>query len=243
MDEKNELNDIILDKNDATNNSKKIILSVATLGVVLIIVVVLMNSLSSNSTNNLPQPSAPEAILPPEPQVAMQEELADEPLFQDVEVIEEEPSFDENLDLIAKKLKEESLHKNVVVEEIEPLPAPAPVVKKPVQKHIVKEQPKPTIHKTEVRKVQETKVVQKTPQHNVKKHYIQVGSFSIYKPNDKFLKSITDNGFSYKFHEVIVKGKSIKKVLVGPFGSKKDARNALKTVRKNVIAGAFLVEI
>lgn len=230
MDEKNELNDIILDKNDTTNNSKKIILAVATLGVILIIVVVLMNSFSSDSTQNLPQPAAPEAILPPEPQMAVEEELAEEPLFREVEVLEDEPSFDENLDLIAKKLKEESLQKNVVVEEIKSMPQPKKVYQKP----------KPKVVKQVVHQAVTPKKVQVS---NAKHHFIQVGSFSIYKPNKKFLKSITDNGFSYKFHEVIVNGKSIKKVLVGPFGSKKEARNALGTVRKSVIAGAFIVEI
>jgi len=237
MEEKNELNDIILNKNDTNNNNKKIIFAVATLGVILIIVVVLMNSLSSDTTNNLPKAQAPEAILPPEPK--MNEELASEPLFQEIEVIEDEPSYDENLDMIAKKLKQESEEKDLVVENVKPK---KPLHKQPVEVKV--EKTKPSVKKVE-KHIEKKKpsANHKIEKSTTKKHYIQVGSFSIYKPNKKFLKSITDNGFSYKFHEVIVNGKSIKKVLVGPFGSRKDAKNALKTVRDTVIAGAFIVKI
>ena len=52
MQESNELNDIILNKGGPANNNKKIILAIATLGVILIVVVMLMNSLTSTGTDN-----------------------------------------------------------------------------------------------------------------------------------------------------------------------------------------------
>ncbi len=230
MNENNELNDIILNKNTSKNSNKKIILAVATLGVILIIVVMLMNSLSSNGTDNLPQ-----AVLPPEPQT---EATApeQEPLFEDIEVEEEQSNTDEDLDKIAKKLKEESfqednpeeiIEKEVVVEEIKK-PAPKQVVRKKesVKKRVVAE-------KKVVKKTQTSKVASRGS------YYIQVGSFSKYEPNSKFLNSITKLGFNYKFH----KANKVNKVLVGPFKTQKEAKSARRVLRAKIEPGAFLVKL
>lgn len=213
MEEKNQLNDIILNKGGATNNNKKIILAVATLGVILIIVVMLMNSLSSNGTDNLPQ-----AVLPPKPDSQATEQMPDEPLFEEVEVVQDEDS--NNLDAIAKKLKEESQAENKVVT---PEPESAPVVKAAPKKAAPA--------KASVPKVATSG-----------SFYVQVGSFSRYEPAKKFLKSITDKGFTYKYHKVTVNSKSLTKVLVGPFKTEKDARSALRVIRANIEPGAFLTK-
>ena len=214
MEEKNELNDIILNKGGSTNNNKKIVLAVATLGVILIIVVMLMNSLTSSGTDNLPQ-----AVLPPEPKVQTTPEIVDEPLFEEVEVIEEETSDNSNLDQIAQKLKQESFEEVVEVEE--PIVAVKPkVVSKPQAKK------KPVVKTT-----------------STKSYYVQVGSFSKYAPNKKFLKSITDKGFSYKYHKVTKNSKTLNKVLVGPFTKEQEARNALRVIRSSIESGAFLTKM
>lgn len=218
MNDKNELNDIILNKGNATNSNKKIILAVATLGIILIIVVMLMNSLSSNGTDNLPQ-----AVLPPEPQEQIAQENTDEPLFEDVDVVEEQSSSDEDLDKIAKKLKQESLEEDLTVEEVV-TPKPKPKVTK-VVKHTVKKQP--------VAKVAQVKASSSIT------YYIQVGSFSKYKPNKKFLHSITALGYKYKYHKIA----NTNKVLVGPFKSSNDAKKARHILRSKVEPGAFLVKL
>ena len=216
MEEKNELNDIILNKGGATNSNKKIILAVATLGIILIIVVMLMNSLSSNGTDNLPQ-----AALPPEPQMQTLTQNDEEPLFEEVEIVQDDANDKDEIALtqIAQKLKQESLKEEAT--------AVKPVVQK---KAVVKK-------KTVVKKA----LVQKTPK-KVKvatnQYYIQVGSFSKYEPNKKFLKSITSLGFHYKYHKV----KNLNKVLVGPFKTSKEAKDARRTLRAKVEPGAFLVK-
>jgi len=215
MNEKHELNDIILNKGGATNSNKKIILAVATLGVILIIVVMLMNSLSSNGTDNLPQ-----AILPPEPQSLAQNQIEEEPLFEEVEIIQEESSSDADLDLIAQKLKEESFEEETIIEE--------PVVVKKTRT-VVKKAPKPTVKKY----VPVKKTVQKGF------YYIQVGSFSKYEPNKKFLGSIKKLGYNYKYHKV----NGMNKVLVGPFKTSNEAKKARRTLRSKVEPGAFLVKL
>lgn len=218
MEEKNELNDIILNKGGANSNNKKIILAVATLGVILIVVVMLMNSLTSSGTDNLPQ-----AVLPPEPKIKSVTQTQDEPLFEEVEVVEEDTNSN-NLDEIAKRLKQESLAQEPPVAKVKKI---EPIIKKEVPKPVVAK-------KIETPKVQAT---------SGKQYYVQVGSFSKYEPNKKFLKSITDKGYSYKYHKITRNSKVLNKVLVGPFANEKEARSALKVVRSSVEPGAFLTKI
>lgn len=212
MNDKNELNDIILNKDTSNNSNKKIVLAVATLGVILIIVVMLMNSLSSNGTDNLPQ-----AVLPEEPQGQILQ-TQEEPLFEEV-VVEEETSSDEDLALIAQKLKEESLAEA----SVEVIQVQTPVVQK----------------ETVVKKSVVAKTVTPVSKASTISYYIQVGSFSKYKPNKKFLDSITKLGYSYKFHKVA----NLNKVLVGPFKNSNEAKNARRTLRSKVEPGSFLVKL
>jgi DedD protein len=221
MDDKNELSDIVLNKGNASGSNKKIILAVATLGVVLIVVVMLMNSMNSSTTNNLPQ-----AVLPPKPQKeAVKETAKNEPLFEEVKVIQDDTSSDADLDKIAQKLKQES-----AAQESPALENSAPVKTAPVvAKKSVKKVTKP---------VQQRATVKQSAPSSVK-YYIQVGSFSKYKPNKKFLSSIKKLGFNYKFY----KASNLNKVLVGPFKTRKEANNAKRVLRTKVEPGAFLVKL
>ena len=223
MEEKNELNDIILNKSTGVNGNKKIILVVATLGVILIIVVMLMNSLTSTGTDNLPQ-----AVLPPEPKSIIAQNIKEEPLFEDVEVIQEVKRESEDLDKIAQRLKKESETKKVVPKKHV---TPKKVAPKPT--------PKVTHKKARVTK-KDTKTIIPS---STKAYYVQVGSFSKYEPDAKFIKSIVNKGFTYKYHKVTINSKILNKVLVGPFNTEKDARNALRTIRSSIESGAFLVKI
>lgn len=230
MDEKSELNDIILNKNSSSLGNKKVVLAVATLGIVLIIVVMLMNTLTSSGTDNLPQ-----AVLPPEPQKEVKT-VADEPLFEDVNVVQESSQDNVSLDEIAQKLKEESIKENTPVVAQETAPAP-----------VVAEAPKATVAPKTVtapKTVQkETPSAPKPATSGSTEYYIQVGSFAKYEPNKKFLDSITNLGYKYKFHKVTADSRVINKVLVGPFHSEAEARKALRSVRTSVEAGAFITKI
>ena len=216
MNESNELNDIILNKGGSTNNNKKIILAVATLGVILIVVVMLMNSLTSNGTENLPR-----TPIPPEPQAQTIQDAEDEPLFEEVEVLEEAAKNNANLDDIAARLKEES--REEIQEEVVSIP--------------VVEKPKPVVQVAK-QKATPTKVATTEAS-----YYIQVGSFSKYAPNKKFLKSITDLGYQYKFHKMVKDSKTLNKVLVGPFNGATKAKDARRVLRAKIEPGAFLVKL
>jgi DedD protein len=234
MQDKNELSDIVLNKSEVSNSKKKTILAVATLGIVLIIVVLLMKP-SSSEQDDMMQP------VPPKPQSALiannddtqESTLKDEPqepLFEEVEVIEEEPATEADLDQIAQKLKEESRQESVAAVES--------VTK------VVQEAPSKVVAKTKA----VTKKVATTPKKRVTSankavaqghYYIQVGSFSKYEPNKKFINSITSLGYNYKYHKV----GNLNKVLVGPFPTRDEANRAKKVLRSKVEPGAFLVKL
>ncbi len=236
MEEKNELNDIILNKSTHNSNNKKLLLAVATLAIFLIIVVVIMNSLKSEGTDNLPQ-----AVLPPEP-VAQSDTLKDDPLFEPVEVVEEDNSEDLHLNEIAQKLKKESLNEDkpevitdeeVVVVEPKPLTPPSKTLKakpkaKPV-KYTQATKPKPAYN--------EAKSITKG------RFYVQVGSFTKFKPSATFIGKIKAEGFSYTYHKVNINGRDINKVLIGPFKSKTEANKARKKIRSTIEPGAFTIKI
>ncbi len=226
MNENNELSDIVLNKNSSSSSSKKMVLAIATLGIILIAVVTLMKSCASDSVNG-----APQAVIPPQPQMLADEETDtivdkptadEEPLFEEVEVVEDGSVDDADLDKIAQKLKEESQEDAAV--------KPAPVQLQPtVQK------PKPV-----VKSAPTTAPIKTT---STTSYYIQVGSFTKYEPNKKFLTSITKLGYKYTYHKVTINGKTLNKVLVGPFKTEQEARDARRVLRSKVEPGAFLVKL
>jgi len=220
MEENKQLNDIILDKSTSNGKNKKVIMVAATLGIIFIIVIMLMNTLSSNNNKNLPK-----AVLPPKAQTKPINMVKEEPLFEDVKVVQEKTKADNNLEHIAQKLKQESqMEKKVVVEK----------PKKIVQEVIEKVKPKKIIHK----------VIKKIAKHiSTPAYYIQVGSFSKYKPNKQFLNSITTRGYNYKFYKTKRNGKVLNKVLVGPFKNKAKAKKVRIEIRNHIEAGAFLIKI
>lgn len=180
MEEKNELNDIILNKSGGSSGSKKLLLAIATLTLILIIVLVIMNSLKSESGEN-----APQAVVPPAPSAPT--EVINDPLFEPVEVIQEgntTTASSEDLSQIAQKIKQESFD-NAPVQETTAAPvaqqrvsavqpkaiASVPTIaSKPVQtKLVITPQPvaapkaaSPVVH-TPTIKTAKSAVVKKTP--------------------------------------------------------------------------------
>lgn len=124
MEEKNELNDIILNKSGSGSSTKKLLLAIAALTLILIIVLVIMNSLKSESDER-----APQAAVPPEP--SSPTEVIDDPLFEPVEVIQEgagnvtTTETPQDLGQIAQKIKQESFQNAPVAASPAAASAPA----------------------------------------------------------------------------------------------------------------------
>lgn len=235
MEENNELNDIILNKSGSGSKSKKLLLAIATLTLVLIIVLVIMNSLKSDGDVELAHADAP--VEPSAPT-----EIIDEPLFEPVEVIEEgnNATASENLDQIAQKIKQESLHNTAApaaqsVPAAQPKPAPAApaTASKPEPKPIAATIKTPVI-KTAKPSAPSTATAQSSA---TGEYYIQVGYFAK-EPSKALFERLKASGLKYT---TVPKGTATK-VLVGPFQSEKAARDVLETVRKNVESGAYVVK-
>lgn len=131
MEEKNELNDIILNKSSSNTASKKLLLAIATFTLILIIVLVIMNSLKNDEVQKSPQ-----AILPPEPTAPT--EIINDPLFEPVEIIQEGNETAQgtsDLNQVAQKIKEESLQNKPAVQNtvIEPVATSVPASKANIQ--------------------------------------------------------------------------------------------------------------
>ncbi|RLA70788.1 MAG: SPOR domain-containing protein [Epsilonproteobacteria bacterium] len=233
MDDRSELNDIILNKkNDNTPNRKKILLSVATFAIILIIVVIIMNLMNSSGTSNLPQ-----ATPTPEKKVA-KPTIDDDIIFEEVEVIDDikmEEKEDHSIDLkqVTQKIEQqiqqqEELEQEIVVvheNELDPIKStPEILPPAPIKKSIASQAKTPSKQDAELGAT-----------------YIQVGSFSKYTPNKSFLNNITRNGYNYAYHRVVRQGKILNKVIVGPFNNRSGAQNALKTIRKNITPDAFII--
>jgi len=232
MDEKNELNDIILNRNSGNSGMKKLMLAVASLAILLIIVVVIMSSLNSGGTANLPQPiEPPQSNQVPSP-------VEDDPLFEPM-AIDETASEEESLDNVAKKIKEQSQNSELIAGPDEMIEEETEVVVPAKYEKPVKEEPKQvttTTKKPAVKKAEAKPAV-------TGRYYIQVGSFGRFAPDKKFLQKITNSGYSYIIHDAKVNGVSMTKVLVGPYATDKAARKDLPSVRSKIEPGAFLSRI
>lgn len=180
MEEKNELNDIILSKGGSNSNSKKLLLAIAALTLILIIVLVIMNSLKTQTDEQPPQ-----AVVPPAP--TSPTEIANDPLFEPVEVIQEgsntsaetTPSAPQDLGQIAQKIKQESMQNSPVQETViqpavpvqqtkpapqsvsAPVSAPAPAKAQTTQKFAQPVVNTPTIKSVKPTETKKTTTVQK----------------------------------------------------------------------------------
>jgi DedD protein len=71
-------------------------------------------------------------------------------------------------------------------------------------------------------------------------YFIQVGATANSFPNRRYLQKIKNAGYDYIVHSVMIKGRKIKKILIGPFASKSTARRKLSDVRAKINASAYI---
>ncbi|MCH9814363.1 MAG: SPOR domain-containing protein [Epsilonproteobacteria bacterium] len=111
----------------------------------------------------------------------------------------------------------------------------------------VKEVTKVVTPKPEVKEVVISKkpVITPTPSpiSSMSGYFIQVGATSKSFPDKRFLTKIKNNGFDYIVHKVNIKGQDIKKVLVGPYGTREQARSDLSNVQSKINPSAYIYRI
>ncbi|MGB5966130.1 MAG: SPOR domain-containing protein [Sulfurimonadaceae bacterium] len=270
MEEKNELNDIILNKNSKNNSTKKVLLTIATFSIILIIVVIIMNQVSGTKESALPHaPQVSEVVVEEvvqEPEIEVAEEsvpVIEKPIAQTSELIEEDVVVEEATTSKStatapdgkdetERIFEEVFEEPQIVKEpdytttTQQKSASKSVSAEPVQKVEPKQVLKPQTFRPSGKYDPKSKSVVKTETPTTVEsgqYYIQVGSFAKYAPSETFLDKIADRGYTYTFHKVTRSGKTLNKVLVGPFKTQSAAREALPVIRSSVESGAFLIKL
>jgi len=231
--EKNELSDILIKNNEKEkgSNTKNILLIAAITLLVFFIGILAFKMISGNSE----QTNSEAKKQLPLPKVDNKKDELFEPV--EVEAANEEAAK-ESLDDMIRKIKESKIKKEKEKSSVT-ADKNTPETKAP-QKQQEKKVEKITKPKQEI--IKPTKEVKKKPFKRVKKYYIQVASLSKYKPNKRFLATITNNGYKYKIIVKKINGIIVKRVYVGPFKDRKKAREALPDVMDKINDNAFIVK-
>ncbi len=232
MENKNELSDIVLEKTDnKTLKTKRVLIIIAIL-IIIFLAVILSMKLINKPTQN----SEPKLILPPQPTTSIKKAKKDEQLFKQVPIIKEKTNKKDSFENMVKSLKEKEIqktNKNNLAQSTTKNEAPkvveAPKVIQTVVNPIVKAKAK--------------KVIRTTSNRATSGVYIQVGATSKYSPDKKYLKKITDKKYTYKLLPMVIKGKKITKILIGPFKTNKAAKANMSDVKKSINKNAFLYRV
>ncbi len=237
MEDKNELSDIVLDKEDnKSQKAKRILLIAALLIVIFLITIVIVRATNEPKVKN----DTPKLNLPPEP-IAKTQDKKPEPkdeLFQKVD-IQEADDMEESFEQMVKSLKEKEKEK--LKKEIEKVP---PKVEKKIEEKVKNIEIKEKIQKPQYKEKQneqKNKVIQTA--NATKGYYVQVGATSRLSPDKKFLAKIEKSGYKIALLPIDIKGKKVTKILIGPYNTSKAARNSLKEIKQKINKDAFVYRV
>ncbi len=285
LKKKNDLSDIILEKDSSGgDNIKKLLLLAASL--VLLFLIILIGMKMFNNSNISPSEnlaSVGESIEETSDTITDSAKIAlddtGDALFKKEAIIDENSETDLKFEEMVRKLKQQDALENqdIAVKDVDiDLSAVADQPKELVAtakesvvdkiKEITTPQPIKTIKKAEVREVIKTvtpKVIAPSkpepkeiiistkdeyaaapsPISTMSGYFIQVGATSKSFPDRRFLQKIKNSGYDYIIHKVVVKGRNIKKVLVGPFSTREQARDNLSGVQTTINPSAYIYRI
>ena len=262
MEDKNELSDIVLEKDEGgkAQKFKQLLIGAAILVLLFLAVIIIMRAL------NKPEKTENDSrlVLPPEPTVVAQKapETKDDQLFKQVPIIEEE-SKKESFEEMVKKLKEKEIKRS----ENTPVPAVSEPMKEPAKEELTTVVP--NVEKTVTPKTEDVKQVFKeatppkvetkvatpvkvtpTPKNSVSTGleatagtYIQVAATSQRSPDAKYLKTLESKSYSYRLYKTLINGKPYIKILIGPYASNAAAKEALTAIKQDLNANAFIFRV
>jgi len=245
LQEEREYSDIMLGRDSSNEQNKKryLILGLALVILFLLTIIIIRlltnDSTSEDSFTNSEEQTQQE-LTGNENIEEQYQKIINEKLKNIKEEKEKETQIDQGIDqnLDLEQIEQKEVN-DVVANKTKPdvfevkkekVEAPKPVVKKTVPKQVVKKSvPKTT--------TSSSKVVTSKPRGT----YIQIGAFSK-MPSNKYLSSITSKGFSYKIYKVSINGKIFHKMLIGPYTSRGQAKNAIDDLKRRLnISGAFIL--
>jgi DedD protein len=242
MEDKNELSDIVLEKDDnKAVKTKRILVIVALLILVFLLVLVVMRVINKPEATN----TQSKLVLPPEPVVKEVDTKNDDQLFKQVPIIEEEASKKESFEEMVRSLKEKEINKQTTIPEETQTQVKETVkeeLPKVTQKAPVEQIVQPAVEKKAAEIVPQPKVQVKSTE-ATSGIYVQVGATSKLTPSKKFLDTIASQNYEYKLLPITVKDTKVTKILIGPFANTEDAKKALANIKTSINKDAFIYRV
>lgn len=258
MEENNNLQDILLDKNEEEKSGgiRKILIGVALLVIIFVVVLIVVKFLNSNETKK-GNDISDSLLLPAELPANTSDNSGSNDLFEQVPIVSDNSNSKESFENIVNEYKNAQAAMDTTPSMIvpvlppkveEPFGATAPAVKDNKKEPVKKSEPvknvepkKEPAKKVEPVKKVETKKEPATTSGLAKGTYIQVASVSKLDRNSALIKRITANGYKYTTHEVVVNGNKVVKILIGPFDS--NIESNIQKIRQDVSSGAFVYRV
>ncbi|WP_320033344.1 SPOR domain-containing protein [Campylobacterota bacterium DY0563] len=248
IQEEREYSDIMLGKNTSNEQSKKKYLVLGLILVILflltiIIIRLLTNDSTSNDSFTKDSSSNTENSIGNENIEEQYQKIINEKLKNIKEEKEKEAQAEEKVDenLSLEKIEQKELVEEAKVEESKPDVFNVKEEIKPTPPKKVVEK-KPAVKKTQPKVIQNaisssTSAITTKP----KGTFVQIGAFSK-MPSAEYLNTIKSKGFSYKVYKVSINGKVFHKVLIGPYSSRGQAKNATDNIKRDLnVTGAFIL--
>ena len=258
MEENNNLQDILLDKNEEEKSGgiRKILIGVALLVIIFVVVLIVVKFLNSNETKK-GNDISDSLLLPAELPANTSDNSGSNDLFEQVPIVSDNSNSKESFENIVNEYKNAQAAMDTTPSMIVPVLPPkveepfgttAPAVKDNKKEPVKKSEPvkkvepkKEPVKKSEPVKKVEPKKEPATTSGLAKGTYIQVASVSKLDKSSALIKRITANGYKYTTHEVVVNGNKVVKILIGPFSS--NIESNIQKIRQDISSGAFVYRV
>lgn len=257
MNDKNELNDILISESNPKLISPKKILVLGAAGTVLFLVTIFVVFLVSRSGDSKTPPQqkqsqqteiASNALKPIEPQSLPSDQLPKEPVFEEIKLKEEQPKTDktDKIEKALQEIKERNKQEAMTKQTQNTSSSQA--------SQIAQKEPEKTQTKEVQTKAQKSDIKQdfhniSTPNITASKqensevpkgYYVQVGAFFKFNPDKKFLDTLKNNNYQYHMLKTKSGNNDVVKVLIGPFVDEIEAKRALQKIREQINSSAFI---
>ncbi len=239
MEDKNELSDIILEKDDNKSmKAKRILIIVALFIVVFLVVLVVMRVVNKPDQQ---QNNTSKLILPPNSIQKVIEPKKEDDLFKQVPIVEEEAKK-ESFEEMVKSLKTKEIKKQEILEpKVEETKKTIETVKTQKKPKVVTSPKK--ITKTASRTVKTASIKKSNNSSATTGVYVQVGATSRLTPDKKFLAKLASKSYEYRLLPIDIKGTKVTKILVGPYTTTSAARAALGDIKSSINKDAFIYRV
>lgn len=256
--QKNEFDDIILEKSNKSEKVKKILLRVIALVILFLAIMIVMKLINGSGDENTQNQS----VLPSEP-IATQDNN-DDTSFESMPITDN-TSAEDQFEALRKQFQDEqntttsssnnndSANFAMPEQEVPAEPTattsenttpqasvPKQEAKKQIavkkEKESAKQTPKKEQNANDLFKNVDAKPVH--PSGLASGIYVQIFSVNNLDQKSKELASVKQKGYDYKLYKTTVGGKEITKVLIGPF-EKADIAAELAKIRKDIAKDAF----